>query len=108
MDYDERHWGKFQVLDRGPAHTVKKLTVRPGGRLSYQHHEHRSEHWTVASGVAEVTREGDVFHMTVGDSCDIPRGAKHRLANPGDADLVIIEVWFGDKTSEDDIIRHPD
>lgn len=108
MDQDERQWGNFRVIDRGPAFTVKRLTVKPGGRLSLQHHLHRSEHWTVAQGTAEVTRNDEIFRLSLGESCDIPLGARHRLANPGDEDLIIIEVWFGAETSEDDIVRHPD
>lgn len=108
MDYSERVWGKFEVINRGPGFTVKRLTVYPGKRLSLQHHEHRFEHWAVAQGIAEVTRDDEIFRLSLGESCDIPLRAKHRLANPGEEELIVIEIWYGAETSEDDIVRYPD
>jgi mannose-6-phosphate isomerase len=106
---EERPWGSFEVLADGAAHSkVKYLTVRPGRRLSYQSHEHRAEHWVVVQGTAEVTVDGVTRTVATGESVDVPRGAKHRCANPGDVDLVFVEVQQGDYFGEDDIVRYED
>jgi mannose-6-phosphate isomerase len=106
---EERPWGSFEVLAEGAGHSkVKYITVLPGKRLSYQSHEHRSEHWTVVAGTGEVLLDGTTHVLRVGDSIDVPIGAKHRVANPADDDLVFVEVQLGDYFGEDDITRFED
>jgi mannose-6-phosphate isomerase len=104
-----RPWGSFDVLADGAAHwKVKYLTVLPGKRLSYQSHEHRSEHWTIVQGTAEVLLDGATHVLGVGDSIDVPVRAKHRIGNPGDEPMVFVEVQLGDYFGEDDITRFED
>jgi mannose-6-phosphate isomerase len=105
---EHRPWGYWQVLDQEDGYKVKRIHVTPGCRLSYQMHEHRSEHWVVLAGVATYTIDGEVDVATAGQSVDVPQGAKHRLANEGDVELVIIEVQRGHYTGEDDIVRFED
>lgn len=105
---ETRPWGCFHVLDEGPGFKVKRIVVRPQGRLSLQSHKHRWEHWTVVSGEATVTVGESVKTMTRGQSIDIGQGARHRLENFGDADVELIEVQFGDYLGEDDIVRYDD
>ena len=87
---------------------VKRLTVDPGQRLSYQRHERRSEHWVVVAGVAQVTLDGVDHHLSVGQAIDIPRGAAHRVTNPGPDELAFVEVQLGEYFGEDDIVRLDD
>jgi mannose-6-phosphate isomerase len=104
-----RPWGSFEVLDDAAAHwKVKYLTVHPGRRLSYQSHARRSEHWVVVQGTAEVLLDGVTHTLATGESIDVPVGARHRCANPGDVDLVFVEVQRGDYFGEDDIVRYED
>ncbi len=84
------------------------MTILPGRRLSYQSHERRAEHWTVVQGVAEVLLDGATHTVETGESIDVPVHAKHRCANPGDVDLVFVEVQTGDYFGEDDIVRYED
>lgn len=107
--YSERRpWGEFHVLDEKPGFKVKRITVKPGGRLSLQSHRHRGEHWTVAAGIATVTVGDTVAALGVGQSTDVPRGVVHRLENIHTEPLELIEVQFGDYLGEDDIIRYED
>ena len=106
--FDRRPWGTFRVLDDRERYKVKRLTVLPGQRLSYQKHAHRAEHWVVVEGFALVTLDAVSHELTAGDSIDIPLGAAHRVENPGDTDLVLIEVQTGDEFGEDDIVRLED
>lgn len=103
-----RPWGSYTVLEEGPRYKVKRVTVRPGGRLSVQMHHRRSEHWVVTAGTARVTCNDRVFDLQVNESTAIPLGAAHRLENPGTAPLDIIEVQCGDYVGEDDIVRLAD
>lgn len=103
-----RPWGWYQSLDIGPAHQVKRLVVSPGRRLSLQKHRHRSEHWTVVEGVAEVTLDDRQLTVRPNESVYIPLGAVHRAANNGTVPVTIIEVQCGDYFGEDDIIRFED
>ncbi len=103
-----RPWGWYQSLDIGPAHQVKRLVVSPGRRLSLQKHRHRSEHWTVVEGVAEVTLDDQLLTVRPNESVYIPLGAVHRAANHGTEPVTIIEVQCGDYFGEDDIIRFED
>jgi mannose-1-phosphate guanylyltransferase/mannose-6-phosphate isomerase len=103
-----RPWGNYRSLDMGPRHQVKRIVVKPGGRLSLQKHHHRSEHWIVVSGTATVTVAGTVKTLHENESIYIPIGAIHRLENPGKIDVEIIEVQTGGYLGEDDIIRIED
>lgn len=105
---EHRPWGRFVVLADAPAYKVKSLIVSPGHRLSLQTHQWREEHWTVVRGEGLVT-VGDTTRIArVGDYIHIPRGERHRLANPGTQDVEIIEVQLGDAFDEADIIRYED
>ena len=108
LESEQRPWGSWHVLDVGAGYKVKRIHVAPGARLSYQTHEHRSEHWVVVTGVATCTVDGNETRAAAGRSVDIPQGAKHRLANHGSEELVIIEVQRGEYTGEDDITRLED
>jgi mannose-6-phosphate isomerase len=108
-EFSERPWGNFTVLDDGePDHKVKRLVVHPGKRLSYQRHSKRAEHWFIVAGTAQVTIDGVVRELHPGDSIDIPLEGAHRVANAGDADVVLIEVQHGSYFGEDDIVRLED
>lgn len=104
----QRPWGSYTVLEEGPGFKVKRVTVNPGGRLSLQMHHRRSEHWVVISGTARVTRDQEVFDLHVGESTAIPVKTKHRLENPGQETVHIIEVQNGPYLGEDDIVRFKD
>ena len=107
-EYEQRPWGSYRVLDDRDTHKVKRLEVRPGERLSYQRHRNRAEHWFVVTGEAHVTLDGVGHRLVPGDAIDIPRGAAHRIANPGADVLVFVEVQHGDSFAEDDIERLDD
>ncbi len=104
----QRPWGSYTVLEEGPGFKVKRVTVNPGGRLSLQLHHKRSEHWVVIAGTARVTRGNDVFDLQIGESTAIPVETRHRLENPGQEPLHIIEVQNGPYLGEDDIVRFQD
>lgn len=106
--FEERPWGRFDILEDKPDRKVKSITVNPGMRLSLQSHEMRGEHWTVVSGEADVTLDDEVVRVNAGESIFIPRGARHRAANPGKVPLVFIEVQVGSYFGEDDIQRYQD
>jgi mannose-1-phosphate guanylyltransferase/mannose-6-phosphate isomerase len=103
-----RPWGSYDSLDNGPRHQVKRLTVKPGGMLSLQMHHHRAEHWVVVAGTARITLDDAVFLRRENEYTFIPQGAKHRIENPGDVPLQIIEVQSGSYLGEDDIVRFAD
>jgi len=105
---DIRPWGQYWVLEDTETHKVKHIEVNPGGRLSYQYHNHRSEVWTVVKGEATVTLEGIVTVYKQGQVVHIPQGAKHRVQNAGSELLELIEVQLGTYFGEDDIIRIED
>jgi mannose-6-phosphate isomerase len=105
---ERRPWGAFVVLDDGPLAKVKRITVEPGKRLSYQLHHRRSEHWFVVSGTAHVTLDGVVHEVPTGRAIDVPLGAAHRVENLGTEAMVFIEVQQGDYFGEDDIVRLED
>lgn len=108
MVSEMRPWGTFHVLDEQPGFKVKRLVVNAGGRVSLQSHRHRSEHWTVVSGLATVTIGSTVMKLGPGQSADIPLGERHRLESLDGGAVEIIEVEFGDYLGEDDIIRYED
>jgi mannose-1-phosphate guanylyltransferase/mannose-6-phosphate isomerase len=103
-----RPWGSYQSVDNGDRHQVKRIVVKPGGRLSLQKHHHRSEHWIVVRGAARVTVNELVKTVHENESIYIPIGAVHRLENPGKIVLELIEVQTGSYFGEDDIIRIED
>jgi mannose-1-phosphate guanylyltransferase / mannose-6-phosphate isomerase len=103
-----RPWGSYQSVDNGERHQVKRIIVKPGGRLSLQKHHHRSEHWIVVRGAARVTVNELVKTVHENESIYIPIGAVHRLENPGKIQLELIEVQTGSYFGEDDIIRIED
>lgn len=108
MEYDERPWGNYQVIDEGDGFKVKRIVVHPGKRLSLQSHRRRGEHWVVVKGLARATRNDDTIDLSPEGTIDIPRGAVHRLENIGAEPLVLVEVQFGDYLGEDDITRYQD
>jgi len=103
-----RPWGHYENLLEAGNHKIKELVVDPGQRLSLQKHKRRAEHWTVVSGEALVTVAEKEIPLKPGQSVDIPRGAVHRIMNPGEVPLLIVEVQMGDYFGEDDIIRLQD
>ncbi|HSQ42300.1 MAG TPA: phosphomannose isomerase type II C-terminal cupin domain, partial [Fibrobacteraceae bacterium] len=103
-----RPWGAYTVLMDMERAKLKKIIVKPGGRLSLQKHMHRSEHWVVLSGMATVTVGTKVSNVRPNESTYIPAGEIHRLENQGKMDLVIVEVQVGEYTGEDDIVRIED
>ena len=105
---DYRPWGWYESIALGPRFQVKRIVVNPGGVLSLQSHNHRSEHWIVVEGSAKVTIDDDVKIVTENQSVYIPLGAVHRMENPGKLPLTLIEVQTGSYFGEDDIIRYED
>lgn len=105
---DHRPWGWFETLALADRFQVKRITVHPGAALSLQSHFHRSEHWIVVSGTARVTIDDTVQLVTENQSVYIPLGAKHRMENPGQVPMVLIEVQTGAYLGEDDIVRYED
>ena len=107
-EFDRRPWGSYTVLEEASNFKVKRIEVLPGKRLSYQKHSQRAEHWFVVEGTAKVTLDGNEITVQTGESIDIPIGAAHRVENPGDEDLIFIEVQRGTYLGEDDIVRLQD
>ncbi len=103
-----RPWGTYTILEENPGYKVKQITVRPGAKLSLQYHQHRSEHWIVVNGKATVTIDERTFELGPNESTYIPKEAKHRLANQGNVDLILIEAQVGHYLGEDDIVRLQD
>lgn len=103
-----RPWGWYDSVDEGERFKVKRIQVKPGASLSLQMHHHRAEHWIVVRGIAEITNGNQVLTLTENQSTYIPQGETHRLANPGDEPLEIIEVQSGSYLGEDDIVRFED
>lgn len=103
-----RPWGTYENIDIEHRFQVKRIMVKPGASLSLQMHYHRSEHWIVVKGTAEICRNEETFLLTENQSTYIPLGAKHRLSNPGKVPLEIIEIQSGEYLGEDDIVRFDD
>ncbi len=103
-----RPWGCFDSVDEGERYKVKRITVKPGARLSKQMHHHRAEHWVVVRGTARVFRDDEIFDLHENESVFIPLGATHYLENPTEQPLDIIEVQSGSYLGEDDIVRFDD
>lgn len=109
-EYDERPWGTYTVLEDATAEgfKVKRITVNPGARLSYQRHAQRAEHWFVVAGDATVTIDDEVSQVPTGGAVDIGLGVAHRIENRGDEPLIFVEVQQGVYLGEDDIERLSD
>ncbi len=103
-----RPWGSYEGVAEGPRFQVKRLSVQPGEMLSLQMHHHRAEHWVVVQGTARVTKGDEEILLTENQSTYIPIGVPHRLENPGEIELVVIEVQSGPYLGEDDIVRFED
>lgn len=103
-----RPWGTYTILDESNGYKVKRIVVYPNAKLSLQHHHHRSEHWIVVAGTAEVVNGEQTLKLTANQSTYIKQGDIHRLINIGEDNLVLIEVQCGDYLGEDDIVRHQD
>jgi mannose-6-phosphate isomerase len=109
MEHDVRPWGEYFVLEDFSTHKVKRIVVKPKGRLSYQYHQKRSEVWTIVSGVSRITLDGERKDYNPGDVVKISQGVKHRIENPSsEKDCVFIEVQLGSYFGEDDIVRIED
>jgi len=108
MEFDRRPWGSYFVLEDAETHKVKRIEVKPKGRLSYQYHYKRSEVWTMVKGEAIVTLDGKRIPLNAGEVIEIPREAKHRIMNIGEETLIFVEVQLGTYFGEDDIIRLED
>lgn len=104
----QRPWGSFESLHNGARHQVKHLVLAPGAAISLQLHNHRSEHWVVVKGRARVTIDDAIHLLGPNETAHVPMLARHRLENPGDEELHVIEVQCGDYLGEDDIIRFED
>lgn len=105
---DTRPWGTWTILDEGDGFKVKRIEVKPHARLSYQTHEHRSEHWVVVAGTASAVIDAETIVRSAGESIDIAVGQPHRIVNDEDQQLIIIEIQRGDYLGEDDIVRLED
>ncbi len=103
-----RPWGFYESVQQGHRYQVKRITVRPGAKLSLQKHFHRAEHWVVVNGTALVTRDADSLLVRENESIYLPLGTVHRLENPGKLELNLIEVQSGAYLGEDDIVRIED
>lgn len=103
-----RPWGSYTLLEEGERYKIKRITIKPGKRLSLQRHYHRSEHWVVVKGTARVLFDGKEILLRPGESTFIPAGVLHRLENPGKVDLEVIETQIGEYLEEDDIERIED
>ena len=107
-EFDERPWGRYEVLEERPGFKVKVLEVKPGARLSLQRHARRGEHWVVVQGIADVVCGEQELQLGRGQHIHIPPQTNHRLGNSGQESLAIIEVQLGDYLGEDDIVRLED
>jgi len=105
---ENRPWGGFENLLDAEGYKVKKLWVHPGARLSLQSHKDRDEHWVVVKGPATIWIDDSIENVMENENRIIPRGAKHRLENKNDYEIIVIEVQYGHYLGEDDIIRYED
>jgi mannose-1-phosphate guanylyltransferase / mannose-6-phosphate isomerase len=103
-----RPWGSYTILEETGIYKIKRVSVKPGQKLSLQLHHHRSEHWVVVRGTAEVELNGESKLLRQGESTFVRSGMRHRLKNPGVIPLEVIEVQLGEYLEEDDIIRFDD
>jgi len=108
LEWAEPPWGKWEVLLSEPGYKVKRITVRPGQRLSYQQHARRQEHWVAVEGKGIVVLDGKEIMLEPGAAVDIPVESAHRAINPGTELFVFIEIQRGSYLGEDDIVRLED
>jgi mannose-6-phosphate isomerase-like protein (cupin superfamily) len=107
-EWDSRPWGTWEVLATGGRYALKRITVQPGHQLSLQYHRHRSEHWTIVQGLAEVELDNVVRQMSPGQHVHIPVGAIHRVRALGSEPMVFLEIQIGEVLDENDITRVSD
>jgi mannose-1-phosphate guanylyltransferase/mannose-1-phosphate guanylyltransferase/mannose-6-phosphate isomerase len=105
---EERPWGSFEILYEEEQLKVKRIIVKPGKRLSLQSHKNRSENWVIIQGNALVTLDEKDTPLSPNQFVFIPPGAKHRIANRGNDNVVFVEIQTGTYLGEDDIIRYED
>ena len=103
-----RPWGTYTILEEGNGFKIKRITVKPGASLSLQSHEHRSEHWVIVRGTAKIVNGDEEIILNINESAFVKAGNKHRLSNPGETELVMIETQVGGYLGEDDIVRYDD
>lgn len=103
-----RPWGRYRIFEAGPRFKIKSIVVNVGAMLSLQRHMHRTEHWVIIRGTAQVTIGEKTFFVHEGESTFVPKSTLHRLGNPGQIPLEIIEVSNGEYVGEDDIERFED
>lgn len=103
-----RPWGEYTILEEDSRYKIKKIIVKPGGKLSLQMHHHRSEHWIVVKGTARIKIDEKEIYIHENESAYVPKSIPHRLENPGKVPLEIIEVQNGEYVGEDDIKRFDD
>jgi mannose-6-phosphate isomerase len=108
MEHDIRPWGEYWVLEDSETHKVKRIKVKPGGRLSLQYHFKRGEVWTIVSGVGTITINDEIKDFKVGEVAQIPQGVHHRIENKTSDPVEFIEVQYGTYFGEDDIVRIED
>ena len=108
IEKEERPWGKYLVIHDENGYKLKRIEVIPGGKLSYQFHNKRSEAWSIVEGSGVVTLNEKEFIVKYGDTITIDRFTKHRIYNNSDSLLVFIEVQMGTYFGEDDIVRISD
>ncbi len=106
--FERRPWGGFETLEEGAGYKVKRLVVQPGHRISLQRHRFRAEHWVIVGGAPRIVVSGRARRLKPCATVDVPRGAWHRIENPGRRPVVIIEVQHGPRVVESDIIRRHD
>ncbi len=104
----DKPWGSYEVLLDEERYQVKRLVVTPDDKTSLQSHEHRNEHWVVVGGEGKVVLDDKEKPIEYGDHVYVRQGQKHRIANDGEKDLVLIEVWTGEEMDEEDIERFAD
>lgn len=108
MEHDIRPWGQYWVLEDAPNYKVKRILVKPTGRLSLQYHKHRAEVWTIIEGNPIVTIDDQKNSCVPGQTVIIPLGAIHRIENQTNEDVIFVEVQHGTYFGEDDIVRIED
>jgi mannose-6-phosphate isomerase-like protein (cupin superfamily) len=106
--FERRPWGGFETLEEGVGYKVKRLVVQPGHRISLQRHRFRGEHWVIVAGAPRVVIAGRARRLKPCATVEVPRGAWHRIENPGRRPVVIIEVQHGAHLEEEDIVRRHD
>ena len=108
MERGDRPWGYYVVLEDNTRFKVKRIVVNPGGKLSYQSHEKRSEDWTIVSGRGTIVYDDVEYKVSTGHHFKIPVGHKHRIINDSNEELIFVEVQTGEYFGEDDIKRYND